>query len=279
MKPGQVSPELQVPAHIPRPPYVTKDKVPGWDETLMIHSTEELPKMRAACKLAAQVLQGAGELVKPGVTTDEIDKLVHQMTIDAGAYPSPLRYGTFPKSVCTSVNDVLCHGIPDSRPLEEGDIVNIDVTVYLNGYHGDNSSMFACGAVDDKSLRLMAATKQCLEAGIAVCGPGVPFKEIGAACEKSAKQNKMTNVADFCGHGVGTVFHAAPMVQHCRNGERSKMEVGQTFTIEPILCTGKSKFKTWSDKWTAVTLDGCRSAQYEHTILITPNGYEVLTVL
>lgn len=244
----------------------------------MVHTKEELPKMRAACKLAAQVLQAAGKLVKPGVSTDEIDRFVHQMVIDAGAYPSPLRYGEFPKSVCTSINEVVCHGIPDSRLLEDGDIVNIDVTVFLDGYHGDTSRMFASGNVNDESRNLMAATEQCLHAGIAVCGPGVPINQIGDACGKAARKSKMTPIEDFCGHGVGTVFHAGPVVMHVKNRERGKMEVGQTFTIEPILCTGKPRFKTWSDKWTAVTVDGSRSAQYEHTILITPDGHEILTL-
>jgi methionyl aminopeptidase len=234
--------------------------------------------MRASCQLAAQVLQHAGTLVKPGVTTDEIDRAVHKMIIDNGAYPSPLRYGKFPKSVCTSVNECVCHGIPDSRPLEDGDIVNIDVTVYLNGYHGDTSSMFTCGNVDDKARKLCDATKEALEAAIKVCKPGAPTKAIGAACKAVADKHRLQVIAEFCGHGVGKIFHAAPMIIHDRNNQRDKMQLWQTFTIEPILCTGAPRHRIWPDKWTCVTKDGGLAAQYEHTILITPEGAEVLTV-
>ncbi|KIZ06250.1 methionyl aminopeptidase [Monoraphidium neglectum] len=210
--------------------------------------------MRASCKLAAQVLQHAGSLVRPGVTTDEIDAAVHAMVIAAGAYPSPLNYGKFPKSVCTSVNECLCHGIPDSRPLKDGDIINIDVTVYLNGYHGDTSAMFY------------------------ICGPDVPVRKIGEAVQEVAKRHKFQVSKDFIGHGVGKVFHARPHVQHVRNLDMDKMQLNSTFTIEPILVEGSPKMVEWKDNWTVVTADGGLAAQMEHTLLITPNGAEVLTV-
>jgi len=234
--------------------------------------------MRAACKLAAQVLQMAGKMVQPGVTTEEIDIAVHTMIIEAGAYPSPLRYGKFPKSVCTSVNEVVCHGIPDSRPLQDGDIINIDVTVYLDGHHGDTSCMFCVGEVDKESRDLIEATKQCLHQGIAVCAPGVPINKIGAACEKYVRKTDFTIIEDFCGHGVGEIFHAHPCVVHKSNNVLDKMVPWQTFTIEPILCTGSPKSKGWPDNWTVVTKDGGRTAQFEHTILITPDGHEILTL-
>lgn len=279
LKPGTVGPEREVPAHIPRPPYAANYDNPGWTNAVEVHDEEGLKKMRAACKLAAQVLQHAGTRVKPGVRTDEIDAEVHKMIVEAGAYPSPLRYGKFPKSVCTSVNECVCHGIPDSRPLVDGDIVNIDVTVYLNGYHGDTSSMFFCGEVSEKAKRLCQATKEAMEAGIQECRPGAPVKKIGAACSRVAEQYKLSVVAEFCGHGVGKIFHASPVIQHTRNNVGDKMKTWQTFTIEPILCTGSPRNSIWADDWTCVTRDGSLAAQYEHTILVTPDGAEVLTVV
>lgn len=235
--------------------------------------------MRASCKLAARVLRHAGTLVRPGVTTDEIDAAVHQMIVDAGAYPSPLNYGKFPKSVCTSVNECLCHGIPDARPLRDGDIVNVDVTCYLDGYHGDTSAMFLVGdSPSPVARRLVDATREALDAAIAVCGPDVPVKSIGDAVVAVAAKHKFQVSRDFIGHGVGKLFHARPHVMHTKNSERDRMSPGMTFTIEPILTEGSPRMLEWKDGWTVVTADGSLAAQCEHTILITNDGAEVLTV-
>ncbi|XP_010262963.1 PREDICTED: methionine aminopeptidase 1B, chloroplastic-like isoform X2 [Nelumbo nucifera] len=176
---GKVSPRLPVPDHIPKPPYLNTTLLPELSSEHQIHDAEGIPHMKAACELAARVLDYAGTLIRPSVTTDEIDKAVHKMIIDAGAYPSPLGYGGFPKSVCTSVNECMCHGIPDSRQLQDGDIINIDVTVFLNGYHGDTSKTFLCGNVDDATKRLVKVTEECLERAISVCKDGANFMNIG----------------------------------------------------------------------------------------------------
>ena len=236
-------------------------------------------KMRAAGLLAARILDEAAALIVPGVNTDAIDALVHEATVAAGAYPSPLNYGKFPKSVCTSLNEVICHGIPDTTVLVEGDIINVDVTVYLNGYHGDTSRTFLVGAVDPEAAQLVEVTRQALEAGIAVCKPGAPFRAIGTAIHALADQHGFGVCSGFCGHGVGRAFHSGPTILHCRNSERGVMVAGQTFTIEPMLTLTKQgvNARMWGDGWTAVTVDGSWSAQFEHTLLITPTGVEVLT--
>uniref|UniRef100_A0A0E0K5I7 Peptidase M24 domain-containing protein n=1 Tax=Oryza punctata TaxID=4537 RepID=A0A0E0K5I7_ORYPU len=253
LRPGKVSPRLSVPKHIQRPPYVNARQRPGLSNGPEIHDERGIERMRASGKLAAQVLKFAGTLVKPGITTDEIDKAVHQMIVDNGAYPSPLGYCGFPKSVCTSVNECICHGIPDSRPLEDGDIINIDVTVYLN------------------------VTRECLDKAISICAPGVEIKQIGRTIQNHADKFKFGVVRQFVGHGVGQVFHAEPVVLHFRNSEWGRMTLNQTFTIEPMLTVGSINPVIWSDDWTAVTEDGSLSAQFEHTILITEDGAEILT--
>uniref|UniRef100_A0A0D3FAT4 Peptidase M24 domain-containing protein n=1 Tax=Oryza barthii TaxID=65489 RepID=A0A0D3FAT4_9ORYZ len=301
LRPGKVSPLLRVPKHIQRPPYVNARQRPGLHNGPEIHDERGIECMRASGKLAAQVLKFAGTLVEPGITTDEIDKAVHQMIVDNGAYPSPLGYCGFPKSVCTSVNECICHGIPDSRPLEDGDIINIDVTVYLNrvflcisslylhkcqsmtmvagqlGYHGDTSATFLCGNVDDKAKKLVQVTRECLDKAISICAPGVEIKRIGRTIQDHADKFKFGVVRQFVGHGVGQVFHAEPVVLHFRNNEWGRMTLNQTFTIEPMLTVGSVNPVIWSDDWTAVTEDGSLSAQFEHTILITEDGAEILT--
>ncbi|KAL5675045.1 hypothetical protein ACJX0J_011176, partial [Zea mays] len=228
---GTVSPPLPVPGNIPRPPYVGTEYVPEIAKEIQMHDKEGIVHMRAACELAARVLDYAGTLVKPSVTTDEIDKAVHKMIIDAGAYPSPLGYGGFPKSVCTSVNECMCHGIPDSRELQDGDIINIDVTVYLNGYHGDTSKTFLCGEVDEASKRLVKVTEECLLRGISTCKHGTSFKKIGRRISEHAERNGFGVVECFVGHGVGRVFHSEPIIYHQRNNRPGQMIEGQTFTI------------------------------------------------
>ncbi|GLU20003.1 hypothetical protein SLE2022_362210 [Rubroshorea leprosula] len=278
LRPGKVSPRQPVPSHIQRPPYVDSRKAPGIASGPEVHNDEGIECMRASGRLAAKVLQYAGTLVKPGIRTDEIDEAVHQMIIHNGAYPSPLGYGGFPKSVCTSVNECICHGIPDSRPLEDGDIINIDVTVYLNGYHGDTSATFFCGDVDEEARNLVKVTKECLDRAISICVPGVEFKKIGKTIHEHADKYHYGVVRQFVGHGVGRVFHADPVVLHFRNNNGGRMVLNQTFTIEPMLTIGSIHPVMWDDNWTVVTKDGSLSAQFEHTILITEDGAEILTL-
>lgn len=230
-----------MPDDIPKPPYLGSNELPDISSEHQIHDSEGIVKMRAACELAARVLDNAGKLVRPSVTTNEIDKAVHQMIIDAGAYPSPLGYGGFPKSVCTSVNECMCHGIPDSRQLQDGDIINIDVTVYLNGYHGDTSKTFLCGNVNDALMRLVKVTEECLERGIALCKDGASFKKIGKRISEHAEKYGYGVVERFVGHGVGTVFHSEPLILHNRNDRPGVMVEGETFTIEPILTIGSTE--------------------------------------
>ncbi|KAL6843168.1 hypothetical protein ACP4OV_026881 [Aristida adscensionis] len=243
--------------------------------------------MRAACDLAARVLQYAGTLVKPSVTTDEIDRAVHQMIIDAGAYPSPLGYGGFPKSVCTSVNECTCHGIPDSRKLQVatesfsssehyGDIINIDVTVYLNGYHGDTSRTYLCGDVDESTKELVKVTEECMMRGISACKHGATFKEIGRRISEYVDKYGY-GIDPFVGHGVGRVFHCEPIIWHTYDYEPGFMVAGQTFTIEPTLSMGSTECAVWDDGWTAVAVDGSVSAQFEHAVLVTADAAEILT--
>lgn len=277
LRPGKLSPRRTVPDHIQRPPYVKSRQPPGIASGPEVHDQIGIECMRASGRLAAQVLQYAGSLVKPGTKTDEIDEAVHQMIIENGAYPSPLGYGGFPKSVCTSVNECICHGIPDSRALQDGDIINIDVTVYLNGYHGDTSATFFCGEVDNNAKSLVEATKECLDKAISICAPGVEFNKIGKTIHAHADKYRYGVIRQFVGHGVGRVFHADPVVLHYRNNEGGRMLLNQTFTIEPMLTIGSINPLLWDDNWTVVTEDGSLSAQFEHTILITKNGAEILT--
>ncbi|KAJ8764533.1 hypothetical protein K2173_006273 [Erythroxylum novogranatense] len=277
LRPGKISPRRPVPDHIQRPPYVNSRQAPGIVSEPEVHDEKGIECMRVSGRLAAQVLEYAGTLVKPGVKTDEIDQEVHQMIIDNGAYPSPLGYGGFPKSVCTSVNECICHGIPDSRPLEDGDIINIDVTVYLDGYHGDTSATFFCGEVDEEAKKLVEVTKESMYKAISICAPGVEYKKIGKTIHEHADKYRYGVVRQFVGHGVGRVFHADPVVLHHRNNEGGRMMLNQTFTIEPMLTIGSINPVMWDDNWTVVTDDGSLSAQFEHTILITRDGAEILT--
>ena len=245
---------------------------------IKIKSDREIALMRESCQLAAEILIRAGELVKPGITTDDINTFVHEATIKAGAYPSPLNYHGFPKSVCTSVNDVVCHGIPGPQVLREGDIINIDVTCLLNGYHGDTSRTFAVGAISPDAKKLMDVTERALDDGIAVAVPGAYFGDIGSAIQELADEFGYGIVREFCGHGIGRVFHEDPMVLHYRTRDRGeRIREGMVFTIEPMLNEGKPGVVVEKDGWTVRTKDGSLSAQYEHTIAITRNGPEVLT--
>jgi methionyl aminopeptidase len=234
--------------------------------------------MRETGKVAAEVLARAGELVRPGTTTDEIDVFVHELTVELGGYPSPLNYQGYPKSVCTSVNEVICHGIPDDRALQDGDIVNLDVTVYRDGVHGDTNATFLVGDVDPESRRLVDVTEQCLWRGIEAVQPGRPISDIGRAIEDHAKKHRFGVVRAFIGHGIGEQFHTDLQILHYYDPNATTvMRPGMTFTIEPMITMGTWRHVLWDDGWTAVTADGRRTAQFEHTILVTDDGVEVLT--
>ena len=241
---------------------------------------DEVERMRRAGAAAAEILVEAGRAVQPGVTTDRIDALVHEATIVRGGYPSPLNYRGYPKSVCTSVNEVICHGIPDSRPLSDGDIVNIDVTIFLDGVHGDTSVTVLVGDVDDHSRRLVAETRIAMDLGIDTVRPAQPLHAIGRTIERHAQRHGLGVVREFIGHGIGTEFHSGLQVKHYFDPRDDTLLVaGMTFTIEPMLTLGDPSCALWDDAWTAVTLDGRRTAQFEHTLLVTEDGVERLTVL
>ncbi|XP_021934481.1 methionine aminopeptidase 1D, mitochondrial isoform X2 [Zootermopsis nevadensis] len=277
VKPGFVSKGHPVPEHISRPSYFdTFVPSPAPDEA-EIKTPAQIKKIRDSCRLAQFILDSVGKYIKVGCTTDDIDAIVHSLTIENNAYPSPLNYRGFPKSVCTSVNNVACHGIPDDRPLEDGDIINVDVTVYLNGYHGDCSAMFLVGEVDKDGQALVKATELSLQRAISICRPGEYFCNIGNEVELVAHKAGFTVVPCFTGHGIGSYFHGPPDIYHCYNNYPGKMEAGMTFTIEPVLAQGSHEIVILEDGWTAVTLDNGRTAQCEHTVLITDDGAEILT--
>jgi methionyl aminopeptidase len=240
-----------------------------------------LGRMREACQLAADTLVMVGEHLKPGITTDDINVLVHDYTIKHGAYPSPLNYNGFPKSVCTSVNEVVCHGIPGKRVLNDGDIINVDVTSYLpakNGYHGDTSATFYVGTPSDAAKRVVEIARHSLELGIAEVREGARIGDIGAAIQAYAEGQGCSVVRDYVGHGIGREFHTAPQVPHYgTRGSGKRLKAGMVFTIEPMINIGHFACELLEDDWTVVTADGSLSAQFEHTIVVTKNGCEVLT--
>ena len=230
--------------------------------------------------LLAQALAAAGAAVAPGVTTDEVDRVGHEFLLDHGAYPSTLGYRGFPKSLCTSVNEVVCHGIPDSRAIEEGDIVNIDITAFVGGVHGDTNATFFAGEVDEESRLLVERTHEAMMRGIKAALPGRQINIIGRVIERYAARFGYGVVRDYTGHGIGTSFHSGLVVPHfdAAPGHDAVIEPGMTFTIEPMLNLGTPDWQMWDDGWTVVTADGRRSAQFEHTILITDDGNEILTL-
>jgi methionyl aminopeptidase len=275
--PGVVSPMRTVPPHIQRPPYADDGVVRRWAED-RIKSPDVIARMRPASTVAAEILRLAGEFARPGITTDELDVFVHELTIERGCYPSPLNYNRYPKSVCTSVNEVICHGIPDSRVLLDGDILNIDVTCYLDGVHGDTNATFFIGDVDPASRQLVAVTDECMWHGIEAVVPGRPLSDIGRAIEGHAKQHRYGVVRAFIGHGIGEQFHTDVQVTHYYDPRATMiMRPGMTFTIEPMITLGSWQHRMWDDDWTAVTTDGKRTAQFEHTVLVTDDGVDVLT--
>jgi methionyl aminopeptidase len=276
VRPGKLGPTREVPAHIPRTDYAYTGR-PGLG--VLGDPATRIVRMRKACKAAAEVLQEVGAAVRPGITTDELDGICHAAYIARGGYPSTLNYRGFKKSMCTSVNEVVVHGIPDDRALLDGDIVNCDVTIYLDGMHGDCSATFFVGDVDAESQRLVRVTKECLELGIAAVKPGRQVREIGRAIEAHATKHGFSVVRAYCGHGVGEIFHTPLQIAHYDDPDATeRIEEGMIFTIEPMLNAGTWRTRDWDDNWTSVTADGKRSAQFEHTILVTADGAEILTL-
>jgi methionyl aminopeptidase len=275
--PGEVSPMRTVPDHIVRPSWADTGEPERWDEP-RIKSPEIIERMRHAGAVAAEILRLTGEYMQVGMTTDEVDAYCHQLYIDRGAYPSTLNYHGYPKSLCTSANEVICHGIPDSRVIQDGDIMNLDVTAYVGGVHGDTNATFFMGAVSDEHRELVRITEECTWKGIEAVKPGRPISDIGRAIEEHAKTHRLGVVKAFVGHGIGEQFHTDIQVLHYYDSRNSTiMRPGMTFTIEPMITLGTWQHKMWDDDWTAVTADGRWTAQFEHTCLVTDDGVEVLT--
>lgn len=283
--PGTISPVREVPPHIERPEYVGKDRELRFDGS-EVKDAETVERIRVAGRLAAQAMHEVGRHVAPGVTTDELDRIGHEFLCDHGAYPSTLRYQPHPdqvpflKSLCTSVNEVICHGIPDSTVLQDGDIVKVDVTAYVDGVHGDNCATFLVGDVDEESRLLVERTEEAMMRGIRAVRPGREINVIGRVIEAYARRFGYGVVRDFTGHGVGESFHSGLIVPHYDAAplHARVMEPGMVFTIEPMLNLGTHDWDMWDDGWTVVTKDRRRSAQFEHTLVVTETGSEILTL-
>ena len=278
IQPATVSPLRSVPLHIARPPYVGQ---PAPEPYLGPHvqNAETIEKMRVAGGIAAAAMHAGAAAIAPGVTTDELDRVVHEFLLDHQAYPSTLGYRGFPKSCCTSVNEVICHGIPDARPLEDGDLVKIDVTAYVDGVHGDNCGTFFSGEVDEESRLLTKRTSEALERAITAVRPGRQVNVIGRVIESYAKRFGYGVVREYTGHGVHSSFHSGLVIPHYdQPAYDTVLEVGMTFTIEPMITVGSGDSYVWADDWTVVTADGSRCAQFEHTLVVTEKGAEILTL-
>lgn len=267
-----------VPAHIERPPYVGKRGGEHYTGS-HVQSPDVIEAMREVGKIAADAILVAAQEIAPGVTTDHLDVVAHEYMCDHGAYPSALDYMGFPKAICTSVNDIICHGIPDKRPLEDGDIVKLDVTAYKNGVHGDNCATFYCGDVAPEVKDLTERTREAMYRGIKAVRPGRPISVIGRVIEAYAKRFGYGVVRDYTGHGVHTAFHSGLVVLHYDQPLlTTPLEVGMTLTIEPMLTLGDYRSHVWDDDWTVQTNDGSWCAQFEQTLVVTPEGSEILTV-
>lgn len=277
--PGKLSPWREVPADIVRPEYVGKNEVQEGIGEPYVQTPEIIEAMRETSKIAANALQVAGSAVAPGVTTDEIDRIAHEYMCDHGAYPSTLGYRGFPKSSCVSRNEIVCHGIPDSSVIQDGDIVNIDITAFKNGVHGDTNATFLAGNVTEEHRLLVERTKEATMRGIRAAKPGREINIIGRVIESYAKRFGYNVVRDFTGHGVGPTFHNGLIVLHYDSTVyRDVLEPGMTLTIEPMLNLGSLDYTIWDDDWTVQNKDRKFSAQFEHTIVITENGNEILTL-
>ncbi|MEU4573923.1 type I methionyl aminopeptidase [Nonomuraea sp. ATR24] len=277
LQPGRISPMRKVPAHIERPEYVGKKRPKTGEPD--VKTPEMIERMRVAGRIAGQALEEVGRHVRPGVTTDELDRIGHDFLVSHGAYPSTLGYKGYPKSLCTSINEVICHGIPDDTVLRDGDIVNVDITAYIGGVHGDTDATFLVGEVDEESRLLVERTREAMMRAIKAVAPGRQLNVVGRVIEAYAKRFGYGVVRDFTGHGIGTTFHSGLMVPHYDDPSlRVELVPGMTFTIEPMLTLGTIEYDIWPDKWTAVTKDGKRTAQFEHTIVVTDTGSEILTL-
>ncbi len=277
--PGALSPSRRVPADITRPPYVGLEAPPPYDGD-NTYSEDEIGLIRAAGRIASRALDAVGEAVRPGVTTDELDRIAHEFVVSHGAYPSTLGYRGYPKSCCTSVNEVICHGIPDDTVLREGDIVNVDITAYRDGYHGDTNRTFRVGEVSEEADLLLQRTEEALGRGIKAVAPGRRVNVIGRVIETYAKRFGYGVVRDFTGHGVGSSFHTGLIIPHYDSAPRfdDLIVPGMVFTIEPMLTLGTHEWDMWGDGWTAVTKDRSLTAQFEHTIAVRESGVEILTL-
>jgi len=290
LRPTLLSPKRTVPPSVRRTDYADDIQGVSMSEqrdranngSIRVYGPKELDAeygLRHACAMGREVLDIAGKALRPGVTTDEIDRIVHEASIERDCYPSPLNYYNFPKSVCTSVNEVICHGIPDYREVQDGDVVNLDVTTHnRGGYHGDLNETFCVGNVDDEGKALIKTAFDCLQTALKLVKPGTLYRELGTAIHKRASAGGCSVVRTYCGHGIGSLFHTAPNVPHYhKNKAKGTMKEGHVFTVEPMINLGSAGDTTWGDNWTAVTTDGKRSAQFEHTVLVTKSGCEILT--
>ena len=276
--PGVQSPRRSVPAHIARPEYVDRP-APAKFVGAEVKDPETIERMRIAGRIAGQALQEVGRAVAPGVTTDDLDRVGHEFLLDHGAYPSTLGYRGFPKSLCTSLNEVICHGIPDSTELVEGDICNVDITAFIGGVHGDTNATFLVGEVSDEARLLVERTHEATIRAIKAVAPGRPVNVIGRVIESYAKRFDYGVVRDFTGHGIGTSFHSGLVIPHYDDPRYDTiMEPGMTFTIEPMITLGTYDYEIWDDSWTVVTRDRRLTAQFEHTILVTDTGSDILTL-
>ena len=279
LKPGTLSPKRVVPAHIDRPEYMFHSG-PEVVTASDIKTPETVEKIRRAGRIAAQAMEAAAAAIAPGVTTDALDKIAHEYLCDHGAYPSCLGYMGFPKSICTSINEVICHGIPDSTVLNEGDIINLDVTAYIDGVHGDTNATYGVGQIDEESALLIERTRNSMMRAIKAVRPGREVNVLGRVIESYAKRFDYGVVRDYTGHGVGEAFHSGLIIPHYDSAplDDTVMEVGMVFTIEPMLTLGTIEWEQWDDGWTVVTKDRSRTAQFEHTLVVTEDGADILTL-
>jgi methionyl aminopeptidase len=280
LRPGTVSARLPVPASIVRPHYVgAKPGTPADFEDAMVKDAGTIARMRVAGRIAADALVQVGRQVAPGVTTDELDRIGHDYLVAQGAYPSTLGYKGFPKSLCTSVNEVICHGIPDDRPLHDGDVVKVDITAFIGGVHGDTCATFYAGDVSDEVRNLGERTREAMLRGINAVRPGRPISVIGRVIESYAKRFGYGVIRDYTGHGVGPSFHTKPTILHYDEPRATTiMQPGMTFTVEPMLSLGGYEWFAWDDDWTILTRDGSWVAQWEHTVAVSEDGAEILTL-
>ena len=279
VSPGTVSPRRPVPAAIERPEYVDRPAPTPFTGS-DVKSPEVVERIRVASRIAAQALAEVGRAVRPGVTTDELDRIGHEFLVAHGAYPSTLGYRGFPKSLCTSVNEVICHGIPDSTVLVDGDIVNVDVTAYIGGVHGDNNATFGVGPLAEPVAQLVTRTEEALHRAIKAVVPGRQVNVVGRVIEKYAQRFGYGVVRDYTGHGVGESFHSGLVIPHYDAAPLydTLIEPGMVFTIEPMLTLGTHEWTMWDDGWTVLTADRSMTAQFEHTLLVTDTGAEILTL-